>query len=110
MPKPARNWTHARDKVLREGVCRVPTCEATNLDAAHIIGRTHDYTVPLRVTFDEEVWAPGKVWPYRIIPLCSEHHRLQHAGQLDILPLLTIEEQAQAVADAGGIERAGSRF
>lgn len=111
MPRPERDWSLARNKILQAEVCRVPTCRGRNLDAAHVIGRTHDYTAPLIPAYTgSAIWRPGVVWPDRIIPLCSGHHRAQHAGTLDILPLLTIYEQAQAVADAGGIERARAQL
>lgn len=101
MPRASRDWAAARGKVELEGACRA--CgRGAPLDAAHVIGRTHDYSAPL----DPEGWEPGVVVPERVIPLCRLCHDAQHAHRLDLLPLLDLSEQVQAVADAGGISRA----
>lgn len=104
--EPRRDWDAAIAKRDAEGCCRV--CGATtNLEAAHVMGREHD-----------EPAHPGSrvlyVAPARIFVLCGpfpagchgdfDHHRL------DVLHLLTADEQAQAVADAGGIEQARRRL
>jgi hypothetical protein len=52
------------------------------------------------------------VVPDRIIPLCGPStdlttcHGKDHFNRLEKLELLTLDEQLQAVADAGGIYRA----
>lgn len=102
-----RDWSQAHEKVGREGRrCRV--CKTRiRIECAHIIGREHDREDPLRGD-----WLPGDVVPDRIIPLCGPAtdpktcHGKQHAHRLELLPYLTIHEQLQAVADAGGIEQA----
>jgi hypothetical protein len=104
-PRLRRDWTLARSKCDAEGGCR--NCGFPRVEAAHIIGREHDSKPPLR----GGVFAhPGYVVnPDRIIPLCRECHQGpqgQHAGRLDLLPLLTLDEQLQAVADAGSITQA----
>jgi hypothetical protein len=43
-------------------------------------------------------------------PLHRTHHRAYDAHELDILHVLTLEEQVQAVRDAGGIENARKRL
>lgn len=54
-----------------------------------------------------------RVDPDRVIPLCGPFpagcHGAEHRHELDTLPLLSLEEQLQAVADAGGIENARIR-
>ena len=98
-----RDWSEARAKVDREGACR--NCAKTvGLESAHVLAREYDRYHPIR---DEGDWEPGQVHPDRIIPLCRHcHQTLQHGGKLDVLRLLTVHEQVQAVADAGSIERA----
>ena len=103
-PRITRSWTAAREKVELEGVCR--NCGTPNaLESAHVIGREHDADFPVR----NEDWSPYDVAPDRIIPLCYDCHQGpngQHSGRLEVLRLLTLPEQIQAVADAGGISRA----
>lgn len=105
-PRRVRNWTKAHEKIAIEGgFCR--NCGATQrIECAHIVGREHDFEFPIRIEGD---WRPGDVHPDRIIPLCHDCHQGpngQHAKRLDCLPLLTLPEQLQAVADIGGISRA----
>jgi hypothetical protein len=119
--QPKRDWTDARAKVEREGSCRVWRgllgCDGggqRNLEAAHIIGRKADRFPAL----GHIGWTPREPWvidewpvdPLRIVPLCQKHHRAYDAHELDLLPYLTVEEQAQAVLDAGGIELARNRI
>jgi hypothetical protein len=102
--RPARDWTVARAKVDGEGVCRA--CgRGGALEAGHVIGREHDFGPPIRWPSDVKWITRSRVLvaPARIVPLCGDCHRAQHAHALDLLPLLTVEEQAQAVLDAGGI-------
>lgn len=112
------DWEAARFKVIREGKCRY--CKISrryaNLEAAHTIGRkdqdelqrhaTYQPGRPLRVVR----WVP----PSAIVPLCAginsnSCHSLYDARKLDILDLITQEEQASAVA-AVGIVRAVKRL
>lgn len=68
-----------------------------------------------RVTYD---WSVSKVLvhPDRVIPLCGPAtstntcHGMQHNNRLNVLRLLTLTEQIQAVADAGGIYAALQRL
>lgn len=111
--QPKRDWTAAREKVEAEGQCRVWShnidatgCEGA-LEAAHVIGREHDlkgYEGDYGRVFGYTVE------PVRIIPLCTKHHRLYDAHQIDVLPVLTLDEQIQAVRDAGGLELARKRL
>lgn len=103
---PKRDWSDARAKIDAEGgLCRV--CAAFSAEAAHIIGRSHD-----------EPKTPGSktlyVKPERIVPLCCVPDRRCHerydAHALDLLSYLTLDEQVQAVRDAGGIESARRRL
>jgi hypothetical protein len=101
-----RDWSLARAKCDAEGGCR--NCGFPRVEAAHIVGREHDDDPPLRA---EELpwWRPGIVAPDRVLGLCHDCHQGPqgvHAKRLDLLPLLTLDEQLQAVADAGGIGRA----
>lgn len=112
--QPRRDWSDARAKVAREGCCRA--CGSTwQLEAAHVVGREHDGKGTFS-DYDESRGQPrprlGKRWvlPLRIIPLCAGCHRKEHRHELDTLPLLTLDEQLQAVADCGGIEQARVRL
>lgn len=101
-----RDWSSARQKVVDEGTrCRV--CKRTlRVEAAHIIGREHD-----RDSRNGLVWGHDAdacfVRPDRIVPLCGPAtdlntcHGKYDAHRLDLLPHLTREEEAQAVADVG---------
>lgn len=111
-PRIRRDWRLARAKVDAAGCCR--NCGRTSdLEAAHVIGREHDADPPVGgrgALYDDGskfwAWREYLVVPERIIPLCADCHRGpngQHAKRLDVLPLLTVAEQVQAVADAGGI-------
>jgi hypothetical protein len=102
-PRITRDWTAAREKCDIEQGCRV--CGAWPVEAAHVVGRTHDGDFPLR----NEDWSPFDVAPDRIVPLCADHHRAYDAHRFDLLPFLTIAEQAQAVSDAQGISAALNR-
>lgn len=123
--KKNRIWSLARGKVAREGRCRV--CRGVpgrggviKLDAAHTVGRKHQDVMVVRV--GEGVVrapAPGEkaeeilVREDSVVPLCLSRgggcHQLYDAGRLDLLPYLTVEEQADAVR-AVGLERAYSRL
>jgi hypothetical protein len=82
-----RDWREARAKVDREGTCRV--CGAVdNLQAAHVIGRSHDP-------------ANGKVRPVDVVPLCGPCHMQYDGRSLSLLPYLTHDEQAAAVEHVG---------
>lgn len=82
----SRDWTQALAK--RDGAaCRV--CGNLPVDAAHIVPRS---VAPNAGETEDS-----------IVPLCREHHRQYDAGQLDVLPYLTLPEQAHAVVAAGGI-------
>lgn len=112
-----RDWTYAEDK---RGPCR--NCGATyRVELAHVTERTSDRYQPLRIEDgDPADWTGEKgpiyVHPDRVLPLCGPAtdvttcHGKDHAKRLDLLPLLTLPEQIQAVADAGGIELARRRL
>lgn len=91
-----RNWTAARAKVRDEGICRF--CGTTQgLQACHVIPRS-------RISA-----AGGEAEdPLNIVVLCARDHALQHAGLLELLPLLTLPEQGY-VAGLVGIEEARLR-
>ena len=93
-----RDWSAARAKVEAEGRCRA--CKRLGrVEAAHVIGRASDArTGALRVVHQDSV-----------IPLCSTCHYEYDAHERDVLPLLTLDEQVQAVRDAGGLELARVR-
>jgi hypothetical protein len=81
-----RDWGPAREKVDRERACRV--CGYSALDPAHIIPRSR--VKP----------GPGED-PRNIVPLCRLCHELYDLGRLDLLPVLSREEQAYAVLLVG---------
>lgn len=90
-----RDWGAARAKVEREGACR--NCGTSHgLQAAHIVPRS-------RLTAKE-----GAEHPNNIVPLCADCHAAQHAGHLELLPLLTLEEQGY-ISGLVGIEEARRR-
>lgn len=122
--RPHRDWSLSVAVNSAQGwECR--NCgSSSGVEQAHVIGREHDYTPPVmagwvmpgqqvdRVTW----WRPGLVWPTRIVLLCGPAtstdtcHGKQHGRRLDVLRLLTVEQQVQAVADAGGIQAAYDRL
>ncbi len=107
-PRIRRDWRLATEKVAVEGsACRV--CGSRfGIERAHVIGREHDSRRPVRA----EGWRPWVVAPDRVVPLCGPStdprscHGAQHAKRLDLLRFLTLDEQIQAVADAGSLSRA----
>lgn len=85
----------AREKVEREGVCRsCGTGGPDRLDAAHVVDRS---------------LAPGQGFedPDAVVPLCSRIkggagcHEAYDGHELDLLPELSLAEQAAAVAKVG---------
>lgn len=56
-----------------------------NIDAAHVIARS----------------LGGKNLPASVIGLCRRCHEAQHRGALELLPLMTVEEQVEAVRVVG---------
>jgi hypothetical protein len=82
-----RNWEKAREKVDREGMCRV--CQKSGrLESAHVLDRRHDFD-------------PAEVDPDDIVPLCQECHGKYDSRKLDLLPYMTYPEQAAAVRKVG---------
>lgn len=100
-----RDWTEARQKVSREGRCRI--CGSSELlQAAHTISRRLQ---------DVEVEGPRDgtyllVKADAVIPLCQDHHYLYDQRLIDILPHLHLHEQTYAVETAGGIVSAYKRL
>lgn len=87
-----RNWTKPREKVEAEGRCRVCARTGIKIDAAHLIPRS-------RV-------GPGEgEHPDNIVPLCQEScHPAFDLYGLDLLPFLTLGEQAYAAGLVGLVE------
>ena len=109
-----RDWKEARAKVEAEARCSSCGLGAYQ-EAAHDTERSHDAKPPLRDL--GRVWVSPRrvrVHPDRIIPLCGPFpmgcHGAEHRHELDTLPLLSLQEQLQAVADCGGIENARVRL
>ncbi len=99
-----RDWSKALEKVQESGMCRF--CGSSlDLQAAHIIGRQHD---PIEV--GPRGGETRVVLPESVVPLCSFHHGLYDARQLDLLPFLYPDEQAHAVLVAGGVVAALRRI
>lgn len=89
-----RDWGAARAKVDDEGCCRV--CGGTwNIEAAHIIPRS-------RIT-------SGGEDARNIVPLDRMCHVAYDEGTLDLLPHLTLDEQAYA-AELVGLAEAYQRI
>jgi cytochrome c553 len=88
MKRGGRQWANAWAKVLEEGQCRA--CGSTQiLDPCHVIPRSR-------------VGPPDGEDPLNIIVLCRLCHQRQHNGTgLDILPLLSLEEQSYVVGLVG---------
>ena len=82
-----RDWKAFREKVQSEGgECR--RCGLIGADAAHIIPRSR---VP----------GPEAMDPLNCIPLCRPCHTAFDHGRLDVLGLLTVDEQLFAVGLVG---------
>lgn len=110
---PKRDWTRARAKVIAEEVCRLGrdgTCSG-QLDAAHVTGREHDPPWSPPDDFDPDIddVFDLDVRPESVIPLCRSHHRRYDEHHIDVLHVLTIDEQIRAVLDLDGIEPARLR-
>lgn len=107
--QPRRDWTAARTKVETEEACRV--CGSNvEVQAAHIIERSRD-KFHLDGSPRDGVWVVEAV---RIVPLCGPFSPLHchvdfDAHAIDILQVLTLEEQVQAVRDAGSLVTAHQR-
>lgn len=82
----ARVWTAMRAKCDLEGRCR--SCAQPGPEAAHIIPRARVNAGPAEDARN-------------CIPLCRRCHIAYDTGQLDVLPLLTRDEQAYAVELVG---------
>lgn len=83
---PKRVWTAMREKCDTEGRCRY--CGRPNPEAAHIIPRSR-----VKPGIGEDA--------RNCIPLDRPCHVAYDQGRLDILPVLTREEQAYAVELVG---------
>lgn len=92
--KVERDWTAARAKVAREKRCRVCERVRVRLEAAHVIGRTHDKPQPER-------GGPRWVHPDDVVPLCSGCHGKYDRRELDLWPVLTAAEWERAVLHVG---------
>lgn len=87
-----RDWSAAKEKVEQEGICR--NCRTNRLlTPAHLIHRGMG----------------GNMEADNIIPLCIQCHAAYDKHELDILKLLTVDEQIAMVRCAGGIENARIR-
>lgn len=119
LPVP-RDWSDARAKIEEEGACRACGRNQYNarIEAAHTIGREHDQQL-MHGTCEGAGCAGcnqhGVVkWvnPDDVIPLCGPAtstgtcHGKQHAHLLDLLPILSPEEQVRAVQVTGSIATA----
>jgi hypothetical protein len=82
-----RDWTAARAKVRDDGRCRVCAASYIILDPAHVIPRS-------RI-------GKGGEDPRNIVGLCRRCHDAYDRENFDLLPYLTLEEQAYAVGLVG---------
>lgn len=104
-----RDWSEV--SVDRLTPCRVCGIQGRT-ERAHVAGRKYDRPkrrggLPLKLL---------EVHPDSIVPLCGpagDRHSCHHqydAGELDLLPYLSLAEQLRAVEDLGGIELARKRL
>jgi hypothetical protein len=107
---PKRDWRLIQ--TTRETPCRICGIEGRT-ERAHVIGRRADRPVLLSPEIGKTKVLV--VHPDSIVPLCGptgdSHacHTQYDAGELDLLPYLTLKEQVRAVEDAGGLELARRR-
>jgi hypothetical protein len=110
--EPARDWTDARAKVDEEGCCRICKRSDRKLESAHVLGREHDEPKVNKAT--GEILKELYVHPDRIFPACGPFpdgcHGDVDLNRVNYLQYLTLEEQVQAVRDAGGIDAARVRL
>lgn len=89
-----RDWTDAHEKLEREHrACRVGHGCRGRTECAHVIGRKYD--APLHQA------SILYVHPDDVVPLCTHHHRLYDAHDLELLPHLLPAEQARAALHVG---------
>ena len=112
---PDRFWDDARAKVDEEGCCRIckrPPAPGRPIEAAHVLGREHDEPMVSRST--GEILRVLYVDPNRIFPACGPSpggcHGMAERKEINVLPYLTLEEELQAIRDAGSIEAARIRL
>jgi hypothetical protein len=108
-----RDWSEAHAKVREEARCRIKGCKNKDLDPAHTFKRgLQDVDVEV-LYFDDAAGCDRlklvkHVLPDSIVPLCRMHHEQYDAHRLNLLPYLTLEEQAD-MARCVGLERAINR-
>ena len=112
--KTEQTWPAALRKVREEGKCRNCGKYDGKLEAAHTINRALQDEEKPDLVNDNGQWGYGAgmhrwVNPASIVPLCQGCHMLYDAHKLDILPILSNEEQANAVKTVG-IARAYQRL
>ena len=128
-----RDWAAARSKVDAEAKCRTCGRSDVRLEAAHTAGREHDApsvcgsckgsrrnaanSGPCRSCLGRGFSQTHRtVDPDDIVPLCgpnrdpSSCHAADHRHELDLMPVMSAEEQARVVLHLGGIEAARKRL
>lgn len=124
---PPRDWSDARAKVEAEGRCR--NCgrsgDEVKLEFDHAFGRRYDEPMPCKTCKGTARRLAGAgpcvrcggtglsktlyVNPLAGVPLCGPEadpnscHGKKHRREIELLPLMTAEEQAYAVLKLGGI-------
>lgn len=108
--EPKRDWTDARAKVEEEGCCRICKRSDRKLEAAHILGREHDEPKVRQASAGGVILKELYVHPNRVVPLCGPFPEGCHGDveyhRVNLVHVLTLDEQLQAVKDAGGIGEA----
>lgn len=90
-----RYWDGALEKVRREGRCRLCP-EVYGLQFAHTLARKYDQAAEL----EDGTWAIF-VDPDDGVPLCPQCHYDYDHRKVSLLEVLTLREQAAAVAHVG---------
>ena len=133
MSQPDRDWIDAREKVDAAGRCRACGLDVAalaamgrSLEAAHTIGRSRDHKLVWRASDGRKMFVRAefeadrilRLWvdPDDIVELCGPAtstdtcHGAYDGHRLDLLALLTLEEQLAAVRAAGSIASAIRRL
>ena len=100
-----REWTEARAKVEAESKCRF--CGLS--EGEYYVGESGPSFCRLEAAHLWPRSRGGTQNPDGIVPLCGDCHRLFDSFRLDLLAVLSSDEQVELVRQSGGIELARVR-